>query len=53
MAVQELGTEALTKGVVGMYDKMEVIKVPAPRWPATVNFMIVHKNIHRLRRSGY
>ena len=44
MAVQELGKEALTKGVVGMYDNMEVIKVPAPRWPANVNFMIVHKN---------
>jgi hypothetical protein len=44
MAVQELGKEALTKGVVGMYDNMQVIKVPAPRWPANVNFMIVHKN---------
>ncbi len=44
MAVQELGRDALTKGVVGQYDNMEVIKVPAPRWPANVNFMIVHKN---------
>ena len=44
MEVQELGKEALTKGVVGMYDNMQVIKVPAPRWPANVNFMIVHKN---------
>lgn len=44
IAVQELGKEALTKGVVGMYDNMQVIKVPAPRWPANVNFMIVHKN---------
>ncbi|MBR4036560.1 MAG: hypothetical protein IKJ05_07515 [Oscillospiraceae bacterium] len=44
MAVQELGRDALTKGVVGQYDNMEVIKVPAPRWPANVNFMVVHKN---------
>ena len=44
MAVQDMGREALKKGVVGQYDNMEVIKVPAPRWPANVNFMIVHKN---------
>ncbi len=44
MAVQELGKDALAKGVVGSYDNMEVIKVPATRWPANVNFMIVHKN---------
>ena len=44
MAVQELGRDALAKGVVGSYDNMEVIKVPATRWPANVNFMIVHKN---------
>ena len=44
MAVQELGKEALAKGVVGSYDNMEVIKVPATRWPENVNFMIVHKN---------
>ena len=30
--------------LLGSYDNMEVIKVPAPRWPANVNFMIVHKN---------
>lgn len=44
MAVQELGKEALAKGVVGSYDNMQVIKVPVTRWPANVNFMIVHKN---------
>lgn len=44
MAVESLGKEALSKGVVGMYDNMQVIKVPAPRWPENVNFMIVHKN---------
>jgi hypothetical protein len=44
MAVQELGKDALARGVVGNYDNMQVIKVPATRWPANVNFMIVHKN---------
>ena len=44
MAVQELGKEALAKGIVGSYDNMQVIKVPATRWPENVNFMIVHKN---------
>ena len=44
MAVQELGKEALAKGIVGSYDNMQVIKVPVTRWPANVNFMIVHKN---------
>ncbi len=44
MAVQELGRDALAKGVVGSYDNMSVIKVPAGRWPANVDFMIVHKN---------
>ena len=44
MAVQELGKEALAKGIVGSYDNMEVIKVPASRWPENVNYMIVHKN---------
>lgn len=44
MAVESLGKEALAKGIVGSYDNMQVIKVPATRWPANVNFMIVHKN---------
>ena len=44
MAVQDMGREALAKGVVGTYDNMEVVKVPAPRWPANVNFMVVHRN---------
>ena len=44
MTVQEMGKEALAKGVVGQYDNMEVIKVPATRWPKNLNFMIVHKN---------
>ncbi len=44
MKIQDLGKESLTRGVVGTYDNMEVIKVPYTRWPDYVNFMIVHKN---------
>lgn len=44
MAVSELGKDALSKGVVGMYDNMSVVKVPATRWVPGVNFLIVHKN---------
>ena len=36
--------KSLSKGQVGTYDGMAVIKVPAGRWPANVNFLIVHKN---------
>lgn len=35
--------KSLTKGQVGTYDNMRVVKVPASRWPRNVNFMIVHK----------
>lgn len=35
--------ESLSKGQVGTYDGMKVIKVPASRWPKNVNFIIVHK----------
>lgn len=42
IAVERLGEKALTKGVVGEYDNMTVVKVPAGRWPANVNFIIVH-----------
>ena len=35
--------KSLTKGQVGTYDNMRVVKVPASRWPENVNFMIVHK----------
>lgn len=44
MAVTSLAEKALAKGMVGMYDNMTVIKVPSCRFPANVNFMIVHKN---------
>ena len=36
--------KSLTKGQVGTYDGMKVVKVPASRWPKNVNFMIVHKS---------
>ncbi len=43
MRVESLGEKALAKGQVGLYDNMTVVKVPASRWPANVNFMIVQK----------
>jgi len=36
--------KSLSRGQVGTYDGMAVIKVPASRWPTNVNFMIVHKS---------
>jgi P22 coat protein - gene protein 5. len=44
MAIESIGKTALEKGVVGAYDNMEVVKVPAKRMPANVNFLIVYKN---------
>lgn len=44
LAVDKLAEKALAKGVVGEYDNMKVVKVPASRWPENVNFMIVYKN---------
>ena len=35
--------KSLTRGQVGTYDGMAVVKVPASRFPKNVNFMIVHK----------
>ena len=35
--------KSLTKGQVGIYDNMRVVKVPHSRWPQNVNFIIVHK----------
>ncbi|MEA4912179.1 MAG: P22 phage major capsid protein family protein [Oscillospiraceae bacterium] len=43
LAVESIAREAIKKGIVGRYDGMEVVKVPSGRWPAHVNFMIVHK----------
>ncbi len=36
--------KSLAKGQVGTYDNMSVVKVPRSRWPANVNFIIVHKS---------
>ncbi len=36
--------KSLAKGQVGTYDGMAVVKVPASRWPANVNFIIAHKS---------
>ncbi len=44
LGVESLGQKALAKGQVGLYDNMTVVKVVKSRWPANVNFMIVHKN---------
>ena len=44
MAVSGIADNALAKGQVGLYDNMKVIKVPSSRFPANINFMIVHKN---------
>ena len=44
IAVEKFAEKALGKGVVGHYDNMEVVKVPAGRWPRNVNFILVHKN---------
>ncbi|MEG1017444.1 MAG: P22 phage major capsid protein family protein [Oscillospiraceae bacterium] len=44
MAVEGLAREAIRRGTVGRYDAMEVVKVPASRWPLNANFIIVHKN---------
>ena len=43
LAVDKLAEQSLAKGVVGTFDNMTVIKVPASRWPENVNFIIAHK----------
>ncbi len=43
-AVESVARDALRKGIVGVYDNMEVVKVPRKRLPANLNFMIVHKS---------
>ena len=42
--VDRIAEKSLTKGVVGMFDNMKVVKVPKGRWPEGVNFIIVQKN---------
>ena len=43
LAVDKLAEQSLTKGTVGTYDNMTVIKVPASRMPEGVNFIVAHK----------
>lgn len=44
MAVESVARDAIRRGVVGRYDNMDVVKVPAKRWPKHINFMVVHKS---------
>ncbi len=44
LAVESVARDAIRRGVVGRYDNMDVVKVPQKRWPAYVNFMVVHKS---------
>lgn len=41
---EPLAKKSLSKGRVGEYDGMPVVKVISSRFPANVNFMIVHKS---------
>lgn len=41
--VDRIANMSLTKGVVGRFDNMTVVKVPKGRWPENVNFIIVQK----------
>ena len=43
IGAEKLAVKSLTKGQVGEYDNMRVVKVPKGRWPGGVNFMIVYK----------
>ena len=42
--IDRVAEKSLTKGVVGKFDNMTVVKVPKGRWPENVNFIIVQKN---------
>jgi len=42
--IDRVAEKSLTKGVVGKFDNMTVVKVPKGRWPQGVNFIIVQKN---------
>lgn len=44
IGIDSLGEKSLAKGIVGEFDGMAVVKVPAKRLGAGVNFIIVHKN---------
>jgi len=44
LSADELVKKAFSKGMVGAYSNMPIVKVPAGRWPAYLNFLIVYKN---------
>lgn len=44
VSIDKVALDAVTKGVVGKFDNMKVVKVPKGRWPENVNFIIVQKN---------
>ena len=44
IGVDKLAEKSLTKGEVGEFAGMAVIKVPTGRWPQNVNFIIAHKS---------
>ena len=44
ISVDKVALDSVTKGVVGRFDNMKVVKVPKGRWPENVNFIIVQKN---------
>lgn len=44
LGLEGLGTKAVSKGQVGEFDNMAVVKIPTTRWPANVNFIIAHKD---------
>ena len=39
-----LGQKAYSRGIVGSFDGMDVVKVPAGRWPKYCNFIIAHRS---------
>lgn len=41
---EQLAQRSLTRGLVGEYDNMQVVKVVSSRFPANVNFLIVHRS---------
>ena len=44
VGIESLGKKSIGRGMVGEIFGMDVVKVPTSRWPANVNFMIVHKS---------
>lgn len=44
IAVEKIANKVLTKGVIGTFDNMTVVKVPKGRWPEGLNFLIVQQN---------